>query len=93
MKMVKQRHSSEQIIRMLRQGEVLLSQGKNINEVCKELGISDATYYKWRKEYGGMQISQAKRLKDLELENSRLKRAIADLTLSNLILKDVAEGN
>jgi transposase-like protein len=93
MKMVKQRHSSEQIIRMLRQGEVLLSQGRSINEVCKELGISDATYYKWRKEYGGMQISQAKRLKDLELENSRLKRAIADLTLSNLILKDVAEGN
>ena len=78
---------------MLRQEEVLLSQGKNINEVCKELGISDATYYKWWKEYGGMQISQAKRLKDLELENSRLKRAIADLTLSNLILKDVAEGN
>lgn len=61
--------------------------------VCKELCISDATYYKWRKEYGGMQISQAKRLKDLETENMRLKRVVADLTLSNLILKDVAEGN
>ncbi|MGI4775369.1 MAG: transposase [Janthinobacterium lividum] len=61
--------------------------------VCKEIGISDATYYKWRKEYGGMQVSQAKRLKDLETENMRSKRAVADLTLSNLILKDVAEGN
>jgi transposase-like protein len=91
--MGKQRYNSEQIIRMLRQGEVLLSQGKSTVEMCRELGISDATYYKWRREYGGMQISQAKRLKTLELENSRLKRAVAELTLSNLILKDVAEGN
>ena len=71
----------------------MLAQGKSIVMVCKELCISDATYYKWRKEYGGMQISQAKRLKDLETENNRLKRAVADLTLSNLILKDAAEGN
>ena len=91
--MGKKNHNSEEIIRMLRQGEVLLGQGKKIDEVCKELQISDATYYKWRKEYGGMQVSQAKRLKSLELENSRLKRAVAELTLNNLILKDVAEGN
>ena len=91
--MGRKNHNSEEVIRMLRQGEVLLGQGKKIEEVCKELQISDATYYKWRKEYGGMQVSQAKRLKRLELENSRLKRAVAELTLNNLILKDVAEGN
>jgi putative transposase len=91
--MSKKKYSSEQIIRLLRQSEVMLAQGKSITMICKELCISDATYYKWRKEYGGMQVSQAKRLKDLETENSRLKRAVADLTLSNLILKDVAEGN
>ena len=62
-------------------------------EMCRELAISDATYYKWRREYGGMQISQAKRLKELEVENTRLKRAVADLTLNNQILKDVASGN
>ena len=91
--MSKKKYSSEHIIRQLRQNEVMLAQGKSIVMVCKELCISDATYYKWRKEYGGMQISQAKRLKDLETENNRLKRAVADLTLSNLILKDAAEGN
>lgn len=91
--MFKKKFSSEQIIRMLRQVEVLVSQGISISQASKELKISDATYYKWRKEYGGMQISQAKRLKNLELENTRLKRAIADLTLSNQMLKDVAQGN
>lgn len=91
--MRKKKHSSEEIIRLLRQAEVILARGDGVGMMCKELGISDATYYKWRREYGGMQISQAKRLKELELENGRLKRAVADLTLSNLILKDVAEGN
>lgn len=91
--MFKKKFSSEQIIRMLRQVEVLVSQGISISQASKELKISDAAYYKWRKEYGGMQISQAKRLKNLELENTRLKRAIADLTLSNQMLKDVAQGN
>lgn len=90
--MGKKHHSSEQIIRLLRQGEVMLGQGKSVGEMCRGLSISDATYYKWRKEYGGMQVSQAKRLKELEVENSRLKRAVADLTLNNLILKDVAGG-
>lgn len=87
------RHSSEQIIRKLRQAEVMLGQGRTVSEVCKELCITDATYYKWRKNYGGMEISQAKKLKALEQENARLKRAVADLTLDNLVLKDVAEGN
>jgi transposase-like protein len=85
-------HSSEEIIRKLRQAEVLLHGGKIVAEVCRELGITDATYYKWRKEYGGMKVDQAKRLKDLERENARLKRAVADLTLDKLILQDVASG-
>lgn len=77
----------------MRQGEVMIGQGKGVGQMCRELGITDATYYKWRKEYGGMEISQARRLKELELENTRLKRAVADLTLNNQILKDVASGN
>ena len=91
--MSKLRHKPEQIIRKLRQAEVLSGQGKSIEAICRELGVSDATYYKWRKEYGGMQVSQAKRLKALEAENARLKRVVADLTLDKQILKDAAEGN
>lgn len=91
--MHKLRSKPEQIIRKLRQVEVLSGQGKTIEEICRELGVSDATYYKWRKEYGGMQISQAKRLKELESENTRLKRVVADLTLDKQILKDAASGN
>jgi transposase-like protein len=91
--MRKKKYSSEEIIRLLRQSEIILARGDSVGIMCKELGMSDATYYKWRREYGGMQISQAKRLKELELKNGRLKRVVADLTLSNLILKDVAEGN
>ena len=91
--MSKLRHKPEQIIRKLRQAEVLSGQGKSVDEICRELGVSDATYYKWRKEYGGMQVSQAKRLKELEAENTRLKRVVADLTLDKQILKDAAEGN
>lgn len=91
--MGKKHHSSEQIIRKLRQAEIMLGQGRTVSEVCKQLCITDATYYKWRKGYGGMAISQAKKLKALEQENARLKRAVADLTLDNLILKDAAEGN
>jgi len=77
---------------LLRQAEVLLSEGKSIREVCRGMGVSDATYYKWCKEYGGMRLSQAKRFKELEKENLCLKRAVADLTLDNMILKDVTEG-
>lgn len=73
--------------------DVLTAQGKSIEKICRELGVSDATYYKWRKEYGGMQVDQARRLKDLETENKRLKRAVADLTLDKQILQEVASGN
>lgn len=88
----KKGYSSEVIIRNLRQAEVMLHEGKTIVEVCRSLGISDSTYYKWRKEYGGMQISQAKRLKELERENSRLKKAVADLTVDKLILQEIVQG-
>ena len=91
--MKKTRHKPEKIIHKLRQAEVLLSQSKKTEEACRALGISDATYYKWRREYGGMDVSQAKKLKHLELENARLKRLIADLELDNRVLKDAAEGN
>ncbi len=87
------RRTPEQIIRALRQAEVLSSQGLSIERLCRELGISDATYYKWRKEYGGMGVIQAKRLKELEAENARLKRVVADLSLDKQILKDAASGN
>tara|TARA_B100001939_G_C16883192_1_gene591888 strand:+ start:81 stop:359 length:279 start_codon:yes stop_codon:yes gene_type:complete len=91
--MAKKHYKPEQIIRMLRQAEVLASQGKTVPEITRELGVSDNTYYRWRKEYGGMQVSQARKLKELEAENARLKRAVADLTLDKLILKEAAEGN
>lgn len=88
----KKHHSTESIIRKLRQAEVHLHEGKSITEVCRSLGISDATYYKWRKEYGGLQVSQAKRLKELEKENNHLKKAVADLTVDKLILQEVVHG-
>ena len=77
----------------LRQVEVLLSQGKTVPLACKEVGIVDQTFYRWRKEYGGLQVEQARKLKDLQKENAQLRRAIADLTVEKQILKDVAEGN
>ena len=89
----KNRHGAEDIIRKLRQADVLASQGKTVAELCRELGVSDATYYKWRKEYGGMGVEQAKRLKELERENARLKRLVADLSLEKQVLKDIASGN
>lgn len=91
--MARKRRTPEQIIRLLKQVDVLTAQGKSIEKICRELGVSDATYYKWRKAYGGMQVDQARRLKDLEAENKRLKRAVADLTLDKQILRDVAAGN
>ena len=91
--MVRKRYTPEQIIRHLRQAEVLSSQGRNVSEICREIGITENTYYRWRKEYGGMGLDQARRLKELEQENSRLKRAVADLTLDNLILKEASKGN
>jgi transposase-like protein len=88
----KKGYSSESIIRTLRQAEVMIHEGKSITEVCRALSISDSTYYKWRKEYGGMQVFQAKRLKELERENGRLKKAVADLTVDKLILQEVVQG-
>ena len=87
------RYSAEQIINKLRQAEVLISQGRTVSEAAKELEISDHTYYRWRREYGGIRTDQAKRLKMLVKENGRLKKLVADLSLDKAILKDVAEGN
>lgn len=87
------KHTAEQIINLLREAEVLQSQGASIHEVSKKLGITDQTYYRWRKEYGGLKVDQAKRLRDLEKENSRLKRVVGDLVLDNSILREAASGN
>ncbi len=91
--MVRKKYSAEQIIGKLREDEVLLSQGETVALVTRKIGVSDVTYYHWRKEYGGLTIDQAKRLKDLEVENSRLKKLVADLSLDNSILKEAARGN
>ncbi len=91
--MPRKRYTSEQIINSLREAEVLLSKGSTAAEAARHLGIAEQTYYRWRKEYGGMRINQAKRLKELEKENTRLKRLVADQALDNAILKDVAQGN
>ena len=90
--MPKKRYNAEEIIHKLREADVLLGQGRTVSQVCKQIGITDQTYYRWRKAYGGMRVNQAKRLKELEVENARLKRAVADLTVDKLILKEVAEG-
>ncbi len=87
------RYRPEQIVSMLREAEVELSKGHAIAVVAKKLGITDQTYYRWRREYGGMKVDQAKRLKELELENARLKRVVADLSLDNSILKEAARPN
>jgi len=91
--MGRKRYSAEQIINMLREAEVLLNQDSTVGEVCRKLGISEQTYYRWRKDYGGMRVDQAKRLKELERENARLKKLVADLSLDNDILKEAARGN
>ena len=90
--MPKKRYNAEEIIHKLREADVLLGQGNTVSQVCKQIGVTDQTYYRWRKDYGGMRVDQAKRLKELETENARLKRAVADLTVDKLILKEVAEG-
>ena len=91
--MVKKGYAPEQIIGKLREAEILLSQGNSIAEASKKIGITEQTYYRWRKEYGGMRVEQAKRLKELEKENVRLKKLVADLSLDNSILKEAAQGN
>ena len=91
--MPQKRYRPEEIIAKLREAEVLLGQGNRVPEVVKAIGISEVTYYRWRKEYGGMDVSQAKRLKELERENARLRQAVSDLTLDKLILQEAARGN
>lgn len=87
------RYTPEQIIGKLRQAEVRSAEGATVAEFVRELGVTEQTYYRWRREYGGLKVSQAKRLKELERENARLKRAVADLTLDKLILEEAAKGN
>jgi putative transposase len=90
--MAQHRYTTEEIIHKLREADVVLGQGKTIAEACKQLGVTSHTYFRWRKAYGGLKVDQAKRLKDLETENGRLKRVVAELTLDKLVLKEVAEG-
>ena len=91
--MARKRHTPEQIIRKLREAEVELAKGLTTPDVVRKLGITEQTYYRWRKEYGGLRLDQAKRLKELEKENARLKRLLAEQTLDNAILKEAASGN
>ena len=90
--MAKQRYTTEEIIHKLREADVLIGQGQTIAQVTKQIGVTEQTYFRWRKSHGGLRIDQAKRLRELEAENSRLKRAVADLTVDKIILKEVAEG-
>jgi putative transposase len=91
--MPKKTFTPEQIVGKLRQIEVLVGQGKTVPLACKEASITVQTFYRWRKEYGGLQIEQAKKLKDLQRENAQLRRAVADLTVEKQVLKDIAQGN
>jgi transposase-like protein len=91
--MPKKRYTPEEIVAKLRQVDVLVSQGDNIADAMRQIGVSEVTYYRWRQEYGGLKTEQVKRLKELEQENARLRRAISDLTLDKLILQEAARGN
>ena len=91
--MGKRGFGAEQIVSKLRQIEVLMAQGKSAALACKDAGVSQQSYYRWRKEYGGLEIDQAKRMKELERENQRLKRVVADLSVEKQVLKDIASGN
>lgn len=91
--MVRKNFTPEQIINKLREAEIHINQGISIAEASRKIGVTQQTYYRWRKEYGGLRIEQAKRLKSLEKENSRLKKLVADLSLDNAILKEASEGN
>jgi len=91
--MVKKGYTPEQIINKLREAEIHINQGMPIAEASRTIGVTEQTYYRWRKEYGGLRIEQAKKLKTLEKENARLKKLVADISLDNAILKEVAEGN
>jgi len=91
--MPKKRYTPEEIVAKLRQVDVLVSKGQNIADAIRQIGVSEVTYYRWRQEYGGLKTEQIKRLKELETENTRLRRAVSDLTLDKLILQEAARGN
>ncbi len=90
--MKRKRHSAEQIVKHLRDADQMIGEGKTIAQVCKKLGVTEVTYYRWRKEYDGASRDQVKRLKELEKENAQLKRLLADQVVENRVLKDIAEG-
>jgi putative transposase len=91
--MPRKRHKPEEIVVKLRQVDVLVAQGQTVTDAVRAIGVTEVTYYRWRQEYGGLKTDQIKRLKELEAENARLRRAVADLTLDKLILKEAASGN
>jgi len=91
--MPRKRFSAEQIVNKLREAEVLIAQGRSIAQACKQIGVTDQTYYRWRREYGGLKTDQAKRLKELVRENARLKQLVAELSLDKAMLQEVASGN
>jgi transposase-like protein len=91
--MPRKKHTPEEIVAKLRQVDVLVSQGAAAAEAIRQIGVTEVTYYRWRQEYGGLKLDQVKRLKELELENARLRKAVSDLTLDKLILKEAARGN
>ena len=91
--MARKRHTAEEIVAKLRQVDVLMAQGKAVGDAVRAIGVTEVTYYRWRNEYGGLKGDQVKRLKDLETENARLRRAVSDLTLDKLILAEAAKGN
>ena len=91
--MPRKRHTPEEIVTKLRQVDVLVSQGQSVADAVRSIGVTEVTYYRWRQEYGGLKTEQIRRLKELETENSRLRRAVAELTLDKLILKEAAAGN
>ncbi len=91
--MPRKRHTPEEIVAKLRQVDVLVSQGQSVADAVRAIGATEVTYYRWRKEFGGLKSDQVKRMKELEAENARLRRAVADLTLDKLILKEAASGN
>jgi transposase-like protein len=91
--MARKRHGAEEIVAKLRQVDVLVSQGRSVADAIRAIGVTEVTYYRWRREFGGLKTEQVKRLKELEAENARLRRAVSDLTLDKLILQEAARGN
>lgn len=91
--MGRKKHTAEQIIQKLREAEIVLAQGQPVGAACKKIEVTEQTYYRWRKEYGGLKLDQARRLKDLEKENGRLKKLVADQALDIAILREVSQGN